>query len=114
MKSNVELEEQEHGLLIKIANIKPDVVTLAKGLASGVPIGACIANEKASSLMAHLVSMALHLGVTLGNGCWFEDFRNYEEESLLDNALSQGQLIVSLLKKEFEHNDKIILLDIWV
>ena len=31
-----------------------------------------------------------------------------KEESLLDNALCQGQLIVSLLKKEFEHNDKII------
>ena len=31
-----------------------------------------------------------------------------KEESLLGNAMTQGQLIISLLNKEFEHNDKII------
>ena len=31
-----------------------------------------------------------------------------KEEGLLDNAMKQGQLIVSLLNNEFEHNDKII------
>jgi len=31
-----------------------------------------------------------------------------KEESLLGNAMTQGQLIISLLNKEFVHNDKII------
>ena len=34
------------------SGIIPDVVTTSKGLASGVPIGACIANEKASNLIS--------------------------------------------------------------
>ncbi len=32
-------------------DVKPDVVTTAKGLANGVPIGACLAGEKAADLM---------------------------------------------------------------
>jgi acetylornithine/N-succinyldiaminopimelate aminotransferase len=35
---------QQHGIL-------PDVVTIAKGLGNGMPIGACLAREKASELM---------------------------------------------------------------
>lgn len=31
--------------------IKPDITTLAKGLAGGVPIGACLANEKCSNVL---------------------------------------------------------------
>ena len=29
--------------------IKPDVLMLAKGLASGIPIGACVVNERAAA-----------------------------------------------------------------
>jgi acetylornithine aminotransferase len=32
------------------ANIKPDIVTCAKGLGNGVPIGACLGNKKISNL----------------------------------------------------------------
>ena len=32
------------------ANIKPDIVTCAKGLGNGVPIGACLGNKKVSDL----------------------------------------------------------------
>ena len=32
------------------SNIKPDIVTCAKGLGNGVPIGACLGNKKASNL----------------------------------------------------------------
>lgn len=32
-------------------NIQPDVMTLAKALGNGVPIGACLVNEKASEIM---------------------------------------------------------------
>ena len=90
------------------STIKPDVVTLAKGLASGVPIGACIANEKASNLISPGKHGSTFGGNPLAMVAGLKTLEIMKEESLLDNALSQGQLIVSLLKKEFEHNDKII------
>jgi acetylornithine/N-succinyldiaminopimelate aminotransferase len=34
------------------ADIQPDVVAVAKGLGGGFPVGACLANEKASNAMA--------------------------------------------------------------
>ena len=90
------------------STIKPDVVTLAKGLASGVPIGACIANEKASNLISPGKHGSTFGGNPLAMVAGLKTLEIMKEESLLNNALSQGQLIVSLLKKEFEHNDKII------
>ncbi len=90
------------------SSIKPDIVTLAKGLASGVPIGACIANEKASSLISPGKHGSTFGGNPLAMVAGLKTIEIMKEESLLDNAFSQGQLIVSLLKKEFEHNDKII------
>lgn len=33
-------------------NVKPDIVTLAKGLAGGVPIGVCMANEKCCDVLS--------------------------------------------------------------
>jgi acetylornithine/N-succinyldiaminopimelate aminotransferase len=41
-----EANHDEHGL-----GIKPDVVTLAKGLAGGIPVGAVLAGEKAASVL---------------------------------------------------------------
>ena len=90
------------------SSIKPDVVTLAKGLASGVPIGACIANEKASSLISPGKHGSTFGGNPLAMVAGLKTLEIMKEESLLGNAMTQGQLIISLLNKEFEHNDKII------
>jgi acetylornithine/N-succinyldiaminopimelate aminotransferase len=43
--------------------IMPDVMSLAKGLGSGVPIGACLA-KGAAEMCLHQVSMVPHLAVT--------------------------------------------------
>ena len=90
------------------SSIKPDVVTLAKGLASGVPIGACIANEKASSLISPGKHGSTFGGNPLAMVAGLKTLEIMKEEGLLGNAMKQGQLIVSLLNNEFEHNDKII------
>jgi len=90
------------------SNIKPDVVTLAKGLASGVPIGACIANEKASGLMLPGKHGSTFGGNPMAMVAGLKTLEIMNEESLLDNAQSQGQLIFSLLEKEFGQNDKIV------
>ena len=90
------------------SSIKPDVVTLAKGLASGVPIGACIANEKASSLISPGKHGSTFGGNPLAMVAGLKTLEIMKEEGLLGNAMKQGQLIVSLLNNAFEHNDKII------
>lgn len=38
-------------LTSKLFDVKPDLTTLAKGLAGGIPIGACLANEKYSNVL---------------------------------------------------------------
>ena len=38
-------------LTSKVFGVKPDITTLAKGLAGGVPVGACLANEKCSDVL---------------------------------------------------------------
>lgn len=38
-------------LTSKLYDVKPDVTTLAKGLAGGIPIGACLSNEKCSNVL---------------------------------------------------------------
>lgn len=39
-------------LASELYNVKPDITTLAKGLAGGVPIGVCLANKKCSEVLS--------------------------------------------------------------
>jgi acetylornithine aminotransferase len=72
------------------AGIKPDVMPLAKGLGSGVPIGAVVAGPKA----AHVFGAGNH-GTTFGGNplamrAGVETLRIMEEEKLLENAAKVG------------------------
>ncbi len=77
------------------AGIKCDVMTLAKGLGSGVPIGACVAAGKA----AHVLKPGTH-GATFGGGplacrAAVETLQIMEDEGLLQNASRMGELLRS-------------------
>jgi acetylornithine/N-succinyldiaminopimelate aminotransferase len=84
------------------AGILPDVMPLAKGLGSGVPIGAVVAGPKA----AHIFAPGNH-GTTFGGNplamrAGVETIRIMEEDGLLDNAAKVGlhlqtKLLTSLL-----------------
>ncbi len=79
------------------ADILPDVMPLAKGLGSGVPIGACMAHGVA----AHVFKPGNH-GTTFGGGplvsvAALRTLEIMEEEGLLKNATEMG----ALLKHEF-------------
>ncbi|MFW5331488.1 aspartate aminotransferase family protein [Hydrogenophaga sp. ZJX-1] len=86
------------------AGIQPDVMPLAKGLGSGVPIGAVVAGPKA----AHIFQPGNH-GTTFGGNplamrAGVETIRIMEEEGLLENAATvgahlRGQLDSALLGK---------------
>ena len=79
------------------AGIKADVMPLAKGLGSGVPIGAVVAGPKA----AHIFQPGNH-GSTFGGNplamrAGVETLRIMEEEGLLDNAAKVGAHLAAAL-----------------
>lgn len=82
------------------AGIKPDVMPLAKGLGSGVPIGAVVAGPKA----AHIFGPGNH-GTTFGGNplamrAGVETLRIMEEEGLLANAAKVGDHLRAALARE--------------
>ena len=77
------------------AGIVPDVMPLAKGLGSGVPVGAVVAGPKA----AHIFQPGNH-GTTFGGNplamrAGVETIRIMEEDGLLENAARVGQHLVT-------------------
>lgn len=86
--------------------IVPDVMTLAKGLGNGIPIGACLARGKA----AELFTPGSHGSTFGGNplacrvGCTVVDI--LEDQGLLDNARLQGERLLAGLRAALsEHPD---------
>ncbi len=73
------------------AGVKPDVMPLAKGLGSGVPVGAVVAGPKA----AHIFQPGNH-GTTFGGNplamrAGVETIRIIEEDGLMENATRVGK-----------------------
>jgi len=88
--------------------IKPDVMTLAKGLGSGMPIGACIANKTATQLMEPGKHGSTFGGNPLACSAGIATLNAIEKESLIKNAAEQGLLITNILKKKFKNNKNIV------
>ncbi|WP_339545432.1 aspartate aminotransferase family protein [Pseudomonas sp. RA_35y_Pfl2_P32] len=82
--------------------VVPDVMTLAKGLGNGVPIGACLARGNA----ARLFTPGSHGSTFGGNplacrvGCTVLEI--IEEQGLLDNARRQGERLLARLHAELD------------
>ena len=90
------------------STVKPDVMTLAKGLGSGVPIGACIANKTATQLMEPGKHGSTFGGNPLACSAGVATLKAIEKEYLIKNAAEQGTLITTLLKKKFKNNKNIV------
>ncbi len=80
------------------AGIKPDVMPLAKGLGSGVPIGAVVAGPKAASIFGPGNHGTTFGGNPLAMRAGIETIRIVEEEGLLENAAKMGSLIQTRFK----------------
>ena len=81
--------------------VVPDVITLAKGLASGVPVGACLARGAA----AKVFKPGNH-GTTFGGGplvsmAALTTLEVIEKDGLLDHARRMGELLTAELKRGF-------------
>jgi acetylornithine/N-succinyldiaminopimelate aminotransferase len=84
------------------AGILPDVMPLAKGLGSGVPVGAVVAGPKA----AHIFQPGNH-GTTFGGNplamrAGVETIRIMEEDGLLANAATVGAHLQAALRNALE------------
>ncbi|WP_371322952.1 aspartate aminotransferase family protein [Dechloromonas sp. ZY10] len=75
------------------AGVQPDVATLAKGLGSGVPIGACLTGGRAAGLFGPGNHGSTFGGNPLVATAALTTIAVIEEEGLLDNAARIGALI---------------------
>ncbi|TDR45552.1 acetylornithine aminotransferase [Pseudomonas brenneri] len=88
--------------------IVPDVMTLAKGLGNGIPIGACLAR----AAVAKLFTPGSHGSTFGGNplacrvGCTVLDI--IEEQGLLENAAHQGERLLARLRVELSEHPQVL------
>ena len=75
------------------SDIKPDVMTLAKGLASGVPIGACLASGAAAGVFKPGNHGSTFGGNPLACAAALTTLAIIEDENLMANATAMGDLI---------------------
>jgi acetylornithine/N-succinyldiaminopimelate aminotransferase len=76
-----------------VAGITPDVVTLAKGLGGGIPIGACVATGVAATLFARGQHGTTFGGNPVAAAAGLAVFGAIERDGLLDNARTVGELL---------------------
>jgi len=82
------------------AGIVPDVMPLAKGLGSGVPIGAVVAGPKAATVLQPGNHGSTFGGNPLAMRAGVETIRIMEEEGLLANATAIGAHLKAALQRE--------------
>ncbi|MFC7433919.1 aspartate aminotransferase family protein [Hydrogenophaga bisanensis] len=81
------------------ADIKPDVMPLAKGLGSGVPIGAVVAGPKAANIFQPGNHGTTFGGNPLSMRAGVETIRIMEEDGLLENAAKVGAHLTGRLQR---------------
>jgi len=89
-------------------DIFPDVMTLAKGLGSGVPIGACLAKGVAAGVFTSGKHGSTFGGNPLATMAGITTLNAIADENLRENAQKMGNLIVANLKAELA-NEKGVL-----
>lgn len=82
------------------AGIIPDVMTLAKGLGSGVPIGAVVAHGKAATVLQPGNHGSTFGGNPLAMRAGIETIRIMEEDGLLARTTKVGDHLKATLQKE--------------
>jgi acetylornithine/N-succinyldiaminopimelate aminotransferase len=84
----------------QFANIQPDVMTLAKGLGSGVPIGACLARGEAADIFKPGNHGSTFGGNPLACAAALAVIDTIETEKLCQNAAQMGDFIVNGFKTQ--------------
>ena len=87
--------------------IKADVITLAKALGNGIPIGACLARGKAANVL-----QAGNHGSTFGGNPFacsvaLNVIHILEREKLLENAVEMGKYFLESFRLHLDDHDKV-------
>lgn len=88
-------------------NIKPDVMSLAKGLGSGVPIGACVARGNAAEVFTYGKHGSTFGGNPLACAAGLATLQAIEQEDLCKNAKRIGDLIRLGFEAEFKNTQGV-------
>lgn len=83
-------------------NIVPDVMTLAKGLGSGVPIGACLAQGKAAEVFTYGKHGSTFGGNPLASVAGLTTLQVLEDDGLLAHAEQLGNWIANEFRVELK------------
>jgi len=89
-------------------DIVPDVMTLAKGLGNGVPIGACLARGRAAELFTPGSHGSTFGGNPLACRVACTVLEIIEEQGLLENAERQGAQLLSRFRVELADNPNVL------
>ncbi|MEY2891364.1 MAG: hypothetical protein RJA98_1272 [Pseudomonadota bacterium] len=90
------------------AGIQPDVMPLAKGLGSGVPIGAVVCGPKAANVFAPGNHGTTFGGNPLSMRAGVETLRIMEEDGVMANAAHVGGLLKAQLERELAGVDGVV------
>jgi len=88
--------------------IMPDVMSLAKGLGSGVPIGACLAHGRAAEVFTYGKHGSTFGGNPLACAAGLATLKAIEEEGLRENSEKIGHLIHAGFDAEFKNTKGVI------
>ena len=86
-------------------NILPDVVTTAKGLANGVPIGACLAQGRAADILQPGTHGSTFGGNPLACAAALATVNTLVNEGFIDNAGTMGQYFIDQFKQKLADSD---------
>ena len=89
-------------------SIKPDVMSLAKGLGSGVPIGACVAAGKAAEVFTYGKHGSTFGGNPLATAAGLATLNIIAEEGLRENSEKIGNLIREGFNAEFKDTKGVV------
>jgi acetylornithine aminotransferase len=88
-------------------NITPDVMTLAKGLGNGIPIGACLTKGAASELLTPGTHGSTFGGNPLVTKVALSVLDVFENDNILENVNTQSEYIASQLSKTLKDHSAV-------
>ena len=88
--------------------ITPDVLTLAKGLGNGVPIGACLAKGEAAKLFQLGSHGSTFGGNPLACKTALSVLEVIEKDDILNNTMQMGEYLISNFKSKLANSNKVL------
>jgi acetylornithine/N-succinyldiaminopimelate aminotransferase len=87
---------------------KPDVMAVAKGLANGMPIGACLARGKAADLFQPGNHGSTFGGNPLACAAALAVIRTMEQEDIVARAATLGERLIGALRRELANDPRVV------